>query len=75
MSDITITSLNVSQLVLCDILWKLNSLEEYEAFIAALPEPYKQEAVTMGQLILLEHIDQVTSTDKAEQMLRKIWNR
>lgn len=72
---ITLTGLSDRQMVLCEIMWSLQSQEEVTQFITALPLADAQECRSLVQLMLAEIIDSVDSVDDASAVLVDIMRK
>jgi len=72
-SFIQIDNLTPRQVVLCDIMWDLDTHENVEAFIATLPRKDARDCRTLIEMMRLSFADQITSTDVATKLLKDIF--
>jgi len=68
---ITIAGLNPKQRALCDIMYSLQEYDAVEAFIATLPRTERQECRSLIQLMLAAFIDEITTVDQAQSVLKQ----
>ena len=69
--NIELRGLTPKQVVLCDIMWTIDSKDGVESFISTLPSPDQRECRTLIELMMLEFTDEVQSTDLAQDLLRR----
>ena len=71
---ITLTGLTSKQVVFCDIMWEISSLDGVENFIKSLPEDDQRMCRSLVELMQLEICDSVDSTDQADLVIKRIQN-
>jgi len=69
--NIEIQGLTDKQQAFCDIIWNLGSLAELEKFLSMLPEADRLVCQSLVELIQLAFLDEVDSTDEAEEVLAR----
>ena len=71
----TIKNLSEKQKQLCELIWQCETHEDLQQLIRALPRRYRQEAITLYNLIILECIDEEITDeshcDQAQALLQK----
>ena len=73
--NIELHGLTQKQMALCDIMWAIETQEGVYSFIATLPEADQRECHTLIELMKLAFIDEIDSTDEADEILTAIANR
>lgn len=69
---ITITGLTKQQHQIADLLWNCDSQEAVEAMIAAMPRQYRQDAVSIHQLMIAAVMDQYTEiTEDVKELISR----
>jgi len=68
---ITLTGLTDKQIVLCNIMWDLETQESVNAFIKSLPRADAKECISLCQLMIMELADECTDTDQAQSILNQ----
>ena len=56
--EFTIEGLTAKQMVLADIMWSLDGMEEVTAFIATLPRAERRECATIIELMKMAVVEQ-----------------
>ena len=69
--QVTLYNLTDRQKFLAEILWNTQSAEAVTALIKLLPEPFKQDARVMRELLTAAVFDQTDGTDLANDLLDK----
>lgn len=70
---ITVEGLTAQQHRLADMIWNCDSQEDVERFITALPPEYKQDALTVRELMIAAVMDQQeVITDYVKDLIRGI---
>ena len=68
--------LSSQQVEICDQIWKCDTKEQVTQYIKSLPKDLAKAAVTLFDLMILEHIDQQVLAQEtypiAEQMLNSL---
>ena len=71
MNDITVEGFSPKQMMLADLVYACRTRAQVDALVLALPPQERLEAQVVIDMIILAYIDQVDSTDLAEQALEK----
>ena len=61
--NIVITGLTKAQTKMLDIMWSLDTVEEYEAWFATLGPAKKHQAEVLAELLKLAHLDNMVEED------------
>lgn len=72
---ITLEGLTYQQTQIADMLWKCHSLEEVDRLVKNMPDAYRQDAVTLKELLIAAGLDDVQETELAERALVDIFGR
>lgn len=64
-----ISGLTAKQAVLCDIMWTIETQEGVESFISTLPADDQRDCHTLIELMKWAFIDEINSTDFADEVL------
>jgi hypothetical protein len=72
---ITLEGLSKQQVQIADMLWKCNSLEDVDRLVRNMPPTYRQDAVTLKELMIAASLDEVQETQLAERALVDIFGR
>jgi hypothetical protein len=72
---ITLEGLTYQQTQIADMLWKCHSLEEVDRLVRNMPECYRQDAVTLKELLIAAGLDDVQETELAKRALVDIFGR
>jgi len=69
-----ISGLTAKQAVLCDIMWTIETQEGVESFISTLPTQDQRDCRSLIEMMKLAFIDEINSTDLAQEVLIK-WTK
>lgn len=69
-----ISGLTAKQAVLCDIMWTIETQEGVESFISTLPMHDQRDCRSLIEMMKLAFIDEINSTDLAQEVLIK-WTK
>lgn len=71
---IQISGLTPAQVVLCETIWQMESIDAIIRFVSDLPEPKMREAYAMMNLMLAEWIDNQDIGDmvEANEVIKKV---
>ena len=69
-----ISGLTAKQAVLCDIMWTIETQEGVESFISTLPKQDQRDCRSLIEMMKLAFIDEINSTDLAQEVLIK-WTK
>ena len=69
-----ISGLTAKQAVLCDIMWTIETQEGVESFINSLPAQDQRDCLSLIEMMKLAFIDEINSTDLAQEVLIK-WTK
>jgi len=69
-----ISGLTAKQAVLCDIMWTIETQEGVESFISTLPAQDQRDCRSLIEMMKLAFIDEINSTDLAQEVLIK-WTK
>lgn len=69
---IELHGLTEKQMALCDIMWSIETMEGVESFISTLPLKDQYECRTLIEMMQLAFIDEIDSTDEAEEIISSI---
>jgi len=72
---ITLEGLTVQQKQIAEMLWRCPSLEEVDRLVKNMPPSYRQDAVTLKELLIASGLDDVQETELAERALVDIFGR
>jgi hypothetical protein len=72
---ITLEGLSKQQVQIADMLWKCNSLEDVDRLVRNMPPSYRQDAVTLKELMIAASLDEVQETQLADRALVDIFGR
>ena len=72
---ITLEGLSQQQVQIADMLWKCNSLEDVDRLVRNMPPTYRQDAVTLKELMIAASLDSYEETELAERALVDIFGR
>lgn len=64
-----ISGLTAKQATLCDIMWAIETKEGVESFIRTLPEQDQRDCRSLIELMKLAFIDEINSTDLAQEVI------
>ena len=69
-----IAGLTAKQVALCDIMWTIETQEGVESFISTLPAQDQRDCRSLIEMMKLAFIDEINSTDLAQEVLIK-WTK
>lgn len=69
-----ISGITAKQAVLCDIMWTIVTQEGVESFISTLPTQDQRDCRSLIEMMKLAFIDEINSTDLAQEVLIK-WTK
>ena len=69
-----IAGLTAKQVALCDIMWTIETQEGVERFISTLPAQDQRDCRSLIEMMKLAFIDEINSTDLAQEVLIK-WTK
>ncbi len=69
-----ISGITAKQAVLCDIMWTIETQEGVESFISTLPTQDQRDCRSLIEMMKLAFIDEINSTDLAQEVLIK-WTK
>jgi len=72
---ITLEGLSQQQMQIAEMLWKCNSLEEVDRLVRNMPPTYRQDAVTLKELMIAAGLDSYEETELAQRALVDIFGR
>jgi hypothetical protein len=72
---ITLEGLSQQQVQIAEMLWKCNSLEDVDRLVRNMPPTYRQDAVTLKELMIAASLDSYEETQLAERALVDIFGR
>jgi hypothetical protein len=72
---ITLEGLSQQQIQIAEMLWKCNSLEDVDRLVRNMPPTYRQDAVTLKELMIAASLDSYEETQLAERALVDIFGR
>lgn len=72
---ITLEGLTKQQVQIADMLWKCNTLDEVERLVRNMPDSYRQDAVTLKELMIAASLDSYQETQLAERALVDIFGK
>ncbi len=72
---ITLEGLTQQQMQIAEMLWKCNSLEDVDRLVRNMPESYRNDAVSVKELMMAASLDSYQETDLAERALVDIFGR
>ncbi len=72
---ITLEGLSQQQVQIAEMLWKCNSLEEVDRLVRNMPPTYRQDAVTLKELMIAAGLDDYQETELAQRALGDIFGR
>ncbi len=72
---ITLEGLTQQQMQIAEMLWKCNSLEEVDRLVRNMPPTYRQDAVTLKELMIAAGLDSYEETELAQRALVDIFGR
>ncbi len=72
---ITLEGLSQQQVQIAEMLWKCNSLEEVDRLVRNMPPTYRQDAVTLKELMIAAGLDSYEETELAQRALVDIFGR
>ena len=72
---ITLEGLTHQQVQIAEMLWKCNSLEDVDRLVRNMPPTYRQDAVTLKELMIAASLDEVQETQLADRALVDIFGR
>jgi hypothetical protein len=68
-NSITVEGFTAKQRILADLVWNMDSADQVEEFIRTLPRADAEDARIVVAMITAAALDQVTSTELAQQVL------
>jgi hypothetical protein len=74
-NSITVEGFTAKQRILADLVWNMDSADQVEEFIRTLPKSDAEDARIVVAMITAAALDQVTSTELAEQVLVDIMSK
>jgi hypothetical protein len=74
-NSITVEGFTAKQRILADLVWNMDSADQVANFIRTLPRADAQDAQIVVAMITAAALDQVTSTELAEQILVDIMRK
>jgi len=72
---ITLECLTQQQMQIAEMLWKCHSLEEVDRLVRNMPATYRQDAVTLKELMIAAGLDSYEETELAQRALVDIFGR
>ncbi len=72
---ITLEGLTQQQMQIAEMLWKCHSLEEVDRLVRNMPPTYRQDAVTLKELMIAAGLDDYQETELAQRALVDIFGR
>ncbi len=72
---ITLEGLTQQQMQIAEMLWKCHSLEEVDRLVRNMPPTYRQDAVTLKELMIAAGLDSYEETELAQRTLVDIFGR
>ena len=72
---ITLEGLSQQQMQIAEMLWRCPSLEEVDRLVKNMPPSYRQDAVTLKELLIAAGLDDVQETELADRALVDIFGR
>jgi hypothetical protein len=72
---ITLEGLSQQQVQIAEMLWKCNSLEDVDRLVRNMPPTYRQDTVTLKELMIAASLDSYEETQLAERALVDIFGR
>jgi hypothetical protein len=72
---ITLEGLSQQQVQIAEMLWKCNSLEDVDRLVRNMPDSYRQDAMTLKELMIAASLDSYEETQLAERALVDIFGR
>jgi hypothetical protein len=72
---ITLEGLTQQQMQIAEMLWKCHSLEEVDRLVRNMPPTYRQDAVTLKELMIAAGLDSYEETELAQRALVDIFGR
>jgi hypothetical protein len=72
---ITLEGLSQQQVQIAEMLWKCNSLEDVDRLVRNMPDSYRQDAMTLKELMIAASLDSYQETQLAERALVDIFGR
>jgi hypothetical protein len=72
---ITLEGLSQQQVQIAEMLWKCNSLEDVDRLVRNMPDSYRQDAMTLKELMIAASLDSYEETELAERALVDIFGR
>jgi hypothetical protein len=72
---ITLEGLSQQQMQIAEMLWKCNSLEDVDRLVRNMPPTYRQDAVTLKELLIAAGLDSYQETELAQRALVDIFGR
>jgi hypothetical protein len=72
---ITLEGLSQQQVQIAEMLWKCNSLEDVDRLVRNMPPTYRQDAVTLKELMIAAGLDSYEETELAQRALVDIFGR
>ena len=75
MNEIQIQGLTQNQVDLLDIMWAIESFEDFEAWILTLDRDVRREVKILAELLILETMEELlVDTSEAKLVIQKIMN-
>ena len=75
MNEIQIQGLTQNQVDLLDIMWAIESFEDFEAWILTLDRDVRCEVKILAELLILETMEELlVDTSEAKLVIQKIMN-
>ena len=72
---ITLEGLSQQQVQIAEMLWKCNSLEDVDRLVRNMPDSYRQDAMTLKELMIAASLDSYEEIELAERALVDIFGR
>jgi hypothetical protein len=72
---ITLEGLSQQQVQIAEMLWKCNSLEDVDRLVRNMPDSYRQDAMTLKELMIAASLDSYEETELAKRALVDIFGR
>ncbi len=72
---ITLEGLTQQQMQIAEMLWKCHSLEDVDRLVRNMPPTYRQDAVTLKELMIAAGLDSYEETELAQRALVDIFGR
>jgi hypothetical protein len=72
---ITLEGLTQQQVQIAEMLWKCHSLEDVDRLVRNMPPSYRQDAVTLKELLIAAGLDSYEETELAQRALVDIFGR